>query len=154
MYQRVLVPLDGSHVSESVLPKLADLISKFSPEIKVEVTLFQVLSPVEPRYIEGYAAPDVAYTEQQMEESKRKAIDYLSKTGEALRGGGAAVLPRVAFGKPWDEIVKAAEEVDADLIAMSTHGRSGIGRWAFGSVTDRVLRAEGRIPILLIRAQD
>ncbi len=58
----------------------------------------------------------------------------------------------MGVGRAADEIIKAADEIDADLIAMSTHGRSGLSRWAFGSVTDRVLRA-GSMPILMVRAK-
>jgi len=153
MYERILVPLDGSQVSESALPHLENLVSKFTPETKVEVTLLQVLSLVQPSYVEGAAGPNIAYTQKQIERSKKKAIDYLNKTGESLRNRGVAVSARVAFGDAAEEIVKAAEEVDADLIAMSTHGRSGISRWAFGSVADKVLRLEERIPILMIRVK-
>ena len=54
-------------------------------------------------------------------------------------------------GEAADEIVKAADEINADIIAMSTHGRSGLSRWAFGSVTDKVLRG-GNKPVLVVRA--
>ena len=50
-----------------------------------------------------------------------------------------------------DEIIKAEEDVNADLVAMSTHGRAGISRWGFGSVTDKVLRG-GKVPVLMVRA--
>jgi len=153
MHEKILIPLDGSHVGEAALPYVEDLVSKLSPETKVEVTLLQVLSAVQPRYIGGAIVPDVAYTEKEMEESKEKAIDYLNKTGEPLRSKGVTVSVKVAFGDAFEEIVKASEEFNADLIAMSTHGRSGISRWAFGSVTDKVLRRGGKIPILMIRAQ-
>ena len=58
----------------------------------------------------------------------------------------------MGIGDASEEIIKAAEEINADLIAMSTHGRSGLSRWAFGSVTDKVLRRGGRVPILTVRA--
>ena len=58
---------------------------------------------------------------------------------------------KVGIGSAAEEIIKAADEINADWIAMSTHGRSGISRWAFGSVTDRVLRAENK-PVLMVRA--
>jgi len=78
-------------------------------------------------------------------------MDYLDKTGENLRSEGAIVKTKVSIGDATEEILKAANEINANLVAMSTHGRSGISRWAFGSVTDRVLRA-GTIPILTVRA--
>jgi len=152
MYERILIPLDGSQVGESALPYVEDLLSKLSPEVKVEVTLLQVLRPVQPHVVSGYEVPNIAYTEKEMEETKKKAIDYLNKVGETLRGKGATVTARVGVGDASDEIAKAAEEINADLIAMSTHGRSGLSRWAFGSVTDKVLRRGGRAPILTVRA--
>lgn len=152
MYERILVPLDGSKVGESALPYVGNLVSKLSPEVKVEVTLFQVLSPVYPPPVGGGEAPDVAYTEKQTEENKKEAIEYLNKTGETLRSRGVTVTAKVTVGDASEEIVKAAEEINADLIAMSTHGRSGLSRWVFGSVTDKVLRFGGKIPVLTVRA--
>ena len=152
MYERILIPLDGSQIGESTLPYVEDLLSKLSPQVKVEVTLLQVLRPVQPHVVSGYEVPDVAYTEKEMEETKKKAVDYLNKAGETLRSKGATVISRVGIGDASEEIIKAAEEINADLIAMSTHGRSGLSRWAFGSVTDKVLRRGGRVPILTVRA--
>jgi len=152
MYERILIPLDGSQVGESALPYVEDLLSKLSSEVKVEVTLLQVLHPVSPHVVGGYEIPDVAYTETEMEESKKKAIDYLNKAGETLRSKGATVTAKVEVGDASEEIIKVAEEINADLIAMSTHGRSGLSRWAFGSVTDKVLRRGGIIPVLTVRA--
>jgi nucleotide-binding universal stress UspA family protein len=129
------------------------LVSKLLPGTQVEVTLLQVLSSALPQYAVAEASIPEEYTEQQMEDYKQKAIDYLNSTGESLRSRGATVTAKVAEGNASEEIVKAAEEVDTDLISMSTHGRSGISRWAFGSVTDKVLRRETKIPILMIRAQ-
>jgi len=152
MYQRIFIPLDGSKIGEAALPYVEDLMSKLSPEVKVEITLFQVLPPVRRSGGGEYAIPDIAYTEKQTEENKKKAIDYLNTTGEALRSKGATVTAKVAIGDASEEIVKAAEETNANVIAMSTHGRSGLSRWAFGSVTDKVLRREGKIPIVMVKA--
>ena len=154
MQERILVPLDGSRVSESVLPYVEDLVSKLSPGTKVEVTLLQVLSSYLPAYVAGEAVAHVQYTTEEIEESKEKAINYLSRTGERLRSKGATVSATVAFGDASEEIVKVAEEVGADVIAMSTHGRSGISRWALGSVAERVLRGGGKTPILIVRAKE
>ncbi|MFC1929807.1 universal stress protein [Chloroflexota bacterium] len=155
MHERIIVPLDGSLVGESALLYVEDLVSKLSTEVQAEVILLQALSPVSPRTVgggEGALVSNLAYTENQMEENKKNALDYLSRIGEALRGKGVTVTARVAIGDASEEIVKAAEEISANLIAMSTHGRSGLSRWAFGSVTEKVLRREGRIPIAMVRA--
>jgi len=150
MYERVLVPLDGSKVAESVLAHVEELVSKLAPGLKVEVTLFQVLSRTH-YVVAGEASASVRYTEMEMEQIKKQAMDYLDKTGESLRSKGAIVECKVGVGRAAEEIIKAADEIDADVVAMSTHGRSGFSRWAFGSVTDRVLRG-GNKPILMVRA--
>ena len=152
MYERMLVPLDGSKVGEAALPHVVELVSKLSPEVKAEVILLQVVSSITPPSTGGYATPDVDRTKEEMELRKKKAMDYLNKAGEALRSRGAMVTAEVRVGSAAEEIVKLAEETNADMIAMSTHGRSGLSRWAFGSVTDRVLRLEGKIPIAMVRA--
>jgi nucleotide-binding universal stress UspA family protein len=148
--ERILVPLDGSKVGEAALPYVEELVSKLSPEIKVEVTLFQVVSSVTHYVVAGEAAAQIPYTEKEMERIKRKATDYLDKAGEGLRSRGAIVKIKVGIGRAAEEIIKAADEINADLISMSTHGRSLIRRWALGSVTDRVLRG-GHKPVLLVR---
>ena len=152
MYEKIVIPLDGSKVGEAALPYVEDIVSKLSPEVKTEVVLLQVLAPASIPTISG-RTPEVApYTEQQMEKTSEEAMEYLNQTGEALRSKGVTVTAKVAIGDASEQIVKVAQEIDADLITMSTHGRSGLSRWAFGSVTDKVLRKEGRIPIAMVRA--
>jgi len=152
MYERIIVPLDGSKLGEAALPVIVDLMSKMSAEVGVEITLLQVLSVSAPYVIGGWETGAVVYTNEEMEQTRAKAIDYLNTTAEILRNKGATVTSKVAIGEASEAIVKAAEEIGADLIAMSTHGRSGISRWAFGSVTERVLRRESSVPVIVVRA--
>ena len=151
MYERILVPLDGSKVGEAALPYVEELVSRLSPEVKAEVTLFQVVSSRVYYIVAGEASAPIPYTEEEMEQIKRKTMDYLDNAGEGLRSKGAIVKVKVAVGKADEEITKAADEIGVDLIAMSTHGRSGLSRWAFGSVTAKVLRG-GSKPVLMVRA--
>ena len=151
MSEKILLPLDGSKVGEAALPYVEELVSKLSPKVKVEVTLLQVVSLLHHYVIAGEAGVQIPYTEKEMEEIKKKAEDYLNKAGEGLRSKKTIVKVRVETGSAAEEIIKAADEINVDLIAMSTHGRSGISRWAFGSVTDRVLRG-GHKPVLVVRA--
>ncbi len=151
MYERILVPLDGSKVGEAALPYVEELVAKLALGTKVEVTLFQVISSLAHYIVAGEASAPIPYTEKEMEQIKKKATDYLDKAGEGLRSKGAIVKTEVATGKAAEQIIKVTEEIKADLVAMSTHGRSGLGRWAFGSVTDKVLRA-GNAPVLVVRA--
>ena len=151
MFERILVPLDGSKVGEAALPYVEELVSTLAPSVKPEVTLLQVVSSLSYPVIAGEASVRVPYTGKELEQIKKKARSYLNKAGESLKSKGAIVKIKVATGKAVDEILKATDETKADLVAMSTHGRSGLSRWAFGSVTDRVLRA-GNVPILMVRA--
>ena len=152
MYERIIIPLDGSKLGEAALPFVVDLMSKMSPDVVVEVTLLQVLSLSTPYVIGGWETGAVVFTDEELKQTKSRALEYLNATGEVLRSKGATVTAKVAVGDSSDEIVKAAEEIGADLIAMSTHGRSGISRWAFGSVTEKVLRREGSVPVVVVRA--
>ncbi len=150
MFERILVPLDGSKVAEAALPVVEELVSKLSPVQKVEVTLLQVVTSLTHWVVAGEAGAPIPYTEQEVNLIRKEAQAYLDKVAEGLRSKGATVKTKVAVGNAAQEIIKASEEIPADLMAMSTHGRTGLGRWAFGSVTERVLRA-GTLPVLLVR---
>ena len=76
---------------------------------------------------------------------------YLDRIADKLKARNIKVNTIVKVGHAAEEIIKTAHEINADLIAMSTHGRSGLGRWAMGSITDKVLH-ESNIPILTVRS--
>ena len=152
MFERILIPLDGSKLGEAALPVIEGLISRLSPETKVEVTLFRAVPPTHWIAAGEIGAP-VRYSEEELQIIKRTVTDYLDKAGEGLRGRGAIVKTMVAAGNPAEEIIKATDEIKADMVAMSTHGRSGISRWAFGSVTAKVLRG-ANVPVLTVRAPE
>ena len=153
MRERILVPLDGSEVGESALAYVDGLLSKLSPEVEREVILLRVLaSDSVDVMVKGTLLPDKAATEAKTEQRKNEALGYLDKAGESLVSKRVTVTAKVAVGDPPEQIVKVAEEMDVDLIAMSTHGRSGLSRWAFGNATDKVLRLKGRMPVVVIKA--
>jgi nucleotide-binding universal stress UspA family protein len=77
---------------------------------------------------------------------------YLAKEEEQLKDAGLSVRSEVRKGRPAEQIIEYASEKSFNLIVMSTHGRSGLGRWVFGSVASKVLH-EASSPILLIRPQ-
>ncbi len=151
MHERILIPLDGSRVGEAALHCVKELVIKLSPKVKVEVTLFQAVSSLTHYVIAGEASAPVPYTEPEMAQITKRAEEYLAKIGQELQAKNVVVRSKVSVGKAADEINKVADELDVDLIAMSTHGRSGISQWAFGSVTSRVLRSGNR-PVLMVRA--
>jgi nucleotide-binding universal stress UspA family protein len=152
MEERILVPLDGTEVGEAVLPKLETLVLKSVPGMEAEVTLLRVIPIVNYNVLTTDERAQLPYTESDQKELDKNAHDYLEKVAGKLRSRGFRVNTMVKTGPTAEEIVKAAHETDADLIAMSTHGRSGIIRWAIGSVTDKVIRLEGKIPVLALHA--
>lgn len=151
MHERILIPLDGSRVGEAALPYVKELVAKLSPRVKVEITLFQSVSSLTHYVIAGEASAPVPYTEPEMAQIKKKAEEYLAKVGQVLQAKNVVIRNKVSVGKAAEMINKAADELDVDLITMSTHGRSGISRWAFGSVTEKILRSGNR-PVLMVRA--
>jgi nucleotide-binding universal stress UspA family protein len=152
MEERILVPLDGSEVGEAVLPKLEDLVLRTSPRMDAEVTLLQVISNMNFNMLHKDNAAQLPRAESELKELSDKAYVYLDKVAVELRSKGIKVNTMVSTGQAAAEIVKAAHATDAHLIAMSTHGRNGIVRWAIGSITDEVIRLEGKIPVLAVRA--
>jgi nucleotide-binding universal stress UspA family protein len=160
MPQKILIPLDGSKLGETALHHIEKLVSALSAEQKVEVTLLQVLKPPT-RLMEKLS--DVAgnvelpLTEEEMEPVKKQALHYLNRAGRHLRSKGVAVTCSVVVDRTGrssaEEIIKAEAAINADLVAMSTHGRHGVSRWIFGSVTQKVLEA-GKMPVLIVRAEE
>ena len=157
MPKKILIPLDGSKLGETALHYVEELIFTLSAEQKVEVTLIQVIAP-STRKASGGDGPSIPLplTEEERESIKKKAFDYLNQTGESLRSKGATVKCKVIIDEigvtSAEEIIKAEDDINADLVAMSTHGRRGLSKWVFGSVTEKVLRA-GKVPILVVRAE-
>jgi nucleotide-binding universal stress UspA family protein len=153
MFSRVLVPLDGSKVGEAALPVIEQLVDKLAPETKVEITLIGVITLLRHWVVVGEASAPVSYTEEELKIIRERVMNYLAKSGESLRSKGITVKTIVSTGNAADEILRAADQTKADLIAMSTHGRSGLRRLAFGSSTDKVLRGS-HIPVLMVRAPE
>jgi nucleotide-binding universal stress UspA family protein len=145
MYKRALVPLDGSSVAETILP----FILEIAGPLDMEVTLLRVVQPLPPIVVEG-SRHVVA---EAVEARQIDAEEYLAALAAELRDKAVRVQSRVRRGVPSDEILAGAREVGADLIAMTTHGRSGLGRLLFGSVAEEVLR-HSDIPVFLMRCTE
>jgi nucleotide-binding universal stress UspA family protein len=139
----MLVPLDGSLSAEAILP----FAEQVAGPLDAEVVLFRVVEPPSPIELvasAGVVSPDT-FTLRDID-AKR----YLSEIARRLSKKGIRVRTRVMVGSAAEEILGAARSTSADLIAMATHGRSGVGRALFGSVAESVLRASP-VPVLLIR---
>jgi nucleotide-binding universal stress UspA family protein len=142
VYKRVLVTLDGSPVAETILP----FITQIAGPLDVEVVLLRVVVPVPPQVVEGSRHVVIENVEGRLAEAR----EYLAPLATQLAARGVRARTEVRRGDPVLEIAAVAAEVGADLIAMTTHGRSGLGRALFGSVAEAVLRRV-EIPVFLMR---
>ena len=145
MYQRILVPLDGSPLAEQVLPYVSALGKAFG----ASVTLFRVFDTVP----ESMSDPEHGvYIDRLATAFRNSAQEYLGRIKSAMPDLGDSVSTSAHEGDAASLVVNEAANDPNTLIAMSTHGRSGITRWVMGSVTDKVLRATTN-PLLIIRAR-
>lgn len=142
MYKRAIVPLDGSMVAEGIIP----FVLEIAGPLDMEVMLLRVVVPIPPTVIEGSRHVEVEDVEKRRLEAER----YLEPIAAELRARGVRVTSQVRRGEPTAEILAGAKAAGADLIAMTTHGRSGLGRLLFGSVAEAVLR-QSEIPVFLMR---
>ena len=146
MYETILVPLDGSHRAEAIMPHVEELAQRY----KARVVFMQV---VEPESI--ITEPSVSSVEISLEDMKRRteeAKTYLATWQGEFREKGIKAATRVEHGPVVQTIIDVAEGESADLIAMASHGRGGITRVFYGSVAAGVLQRVDR-PILVIRAR-
>ena len=146
MYTRILTPLDGSELSEQVLPYARALASGLS----LPITLLMSIEPDHPSI--GEALNPVIHWHETLEHRRLHAESYLSSVSARLAGAGLTVETNLLHGEPAAGIVEEAENDPGVLIAMSSHGRSGLARWWMGSVADKVLHMTDN-PLLMVRSQ-
>jgi nucleotide-binding universal stress UspA family protein len=142
MYKKILVPLDGSQLSESVLDHVVAIASGCKTP---EVVLIRTRQPIHDAVSD---AVDYEVASKLDESYQKEAIEYLRKVSDDLRKRGLKVETIVLSGKPAEEILNYAQGSGVDLIIMSSHGRSGVARWVLGSVADRVIR-HSTVPVLV-----
>mgnify|MGYP001044478402 CR=1 FL=1 len=142
MYKKILAPLDGSELAERALEHVRTVTKgRRAPK----VILLQVIPfPAHPAHT---LSDELIRSES--EKAEANARDYLAKVADSLRADGIAVETAIVRGGPAEEILDYAKENKVDLIVMSTHGRSGVSRWVFGSVAERVLR-HSATPVLIV----
>lgn len=142
MYTKILIPLDSSKTAEQVLPYL----QMIAPQGELHL-----VSVVEPNmYAYALDSNDVAVHAKLQAVIHSDLEQYLTTVRTALQGQGYKVQTWVARGDAAQTIADVATKIQADLIAMTTHGRTGFARWALGSVADRVIQIAHQ-PILLVR---
>jgi nucleotide-binding universal stress UspA family protein len=145
MLHHILVPLDGSALAESVLPGVQTLARLTG----ADMTLMQAVEPLT-SLLELAASWEFGNMAAERQEAAEQAAHvYLTAIAGRLVTAGIAAQPRVVSGRAAEAILQTAREFD--LIAMATHGRGGVSRWVYGSVTDKVLRG-APVPVLLLRA--
>jgi nucleotide-binding universal stress UspA family protein len=155
MYEKVVVLLDGSDLAEQVLPHVTEIVAGRGGEIHL-LSVTPVIAPVLAAGVEvqplTLAADFLALEVKEQERISRDLQTYLQGVAQRLSPTVGAVQTVVRSGQPAEEILHYAKEVHADLIALCTHGRSGLSRWVFGSVADKVLRG-ATVPVLLVRVR-
>ena len=137
MFKKILVPLDGSKLAEGINPRV-EWLAKIHDG---EVTLLRVAL--------AHMIPGTDPVEHQVKVI-RDAEEYLAKVETNLKGVGVRVNSVVRYGHDAQEIVDHARDRGFDLIAMSTHGRTGLAQFVLGSVASKVIHTS-TVPILLCR---
>ena len=147
MYDTILVPLDGSKRAERILPHVEELAQRYD----AEVIFLKVVEPLP--IIAEPGAGIMALYQQDLDRWTKQAESYLAALQGEFREKGIEVRTRVVYGPVVQGITDAAQREGADLIAMASHGRSGLSRVFYGSVAAGVLHRVDR-PMLLIRSQN
>ncbi len=152
----MLVPLDGSALAEEVVPIATELASRLT----LEIVLVRVLTRIyfaPPDTILPLFSQNVLDQKELWAQARAEVNEYLASKVEELHAQGlphvSSLLLESSAGGAAAEIIDLARTTPANLVAMSTHGRSGVGRWVLGSVTERVVRYSND-PVLVLRPFD
>lgn len=143
MYQRILVPTDGSEVSAAVVDEAVELAGTHDADVHA---LYVVNTGAIP-------TTDVETRESLLENIQNRGEEAVAAVAEAGEEAGVDVTTTVASGVPYERILSYAEEADADLIVMGTHGRTGLRHTLLGSVAERVIQ-NTTVPVLVVRNVD
>ena len=150
MYDTILVPLDGSKRAETIINHVADLAKKFKSKLIL-------LTAIESRLFLGSEEMAMAASSKGdftlLEKETKSAETYLGHLQKELMQNDIQVETRVITGLPMKVIQEIAEQENADLIAITSHGRGGVARVFYGSVAATILNQVDR-PLLLIRSRN
>jgi nucleotide-binding universal stress UspA family protein len=144
MYRKILVPLDGSKVAEGVLPHAKELAYSEGAEL--------ILLTVGANPALDFAFSDPGLAQRSVQEQEERSKKYITEIESQLQEAGFKTSTLLRAGSVAEVILGVAEELQVDVIAMSTHGRTGPARWLLGSVAERVIH-NSKVPVLLIRAK-
>ena len=147
MYQHIMVPLDGSELAECVLPHLEAIATKCDAK---KVTLVRVIEP-----LHLYGGLEYSFSPEERQRLEDDSLDaarsYLAQVVKRFKKKRITAEAEILHGHVVDKLVEYTNTRDVDLIIIASHGRSGVSRWVWGSVTDRVVRASC-VPVLIVRA--
>ena len=153
MYNRIMVPLDGSELAERVLPHVNAFVSAF-PE--ASAVLVRVVEP-SPSLFDDTASISSTSREKMIADIKRidekrksDAAAYLDGVIKNSTSEGGKFTSVVLSGRVADRLAEYIDKQDMDLVIIATHGRSGISRWVRGSIAERVL-SSSRVPVFMVR---
>ena len=145
---KILVPLDGSQFADGVIPYVEGLAEGMDSEV-ILITVNEPLQiPDVVRHTAGF--DEKKYENELTAKTERDVKGYLSKKESALRNKGVQVSSTSLLGMPAQTILQYAEDNSISLIALSTHGFSGITKWAYGSVASKIIQSSSK-PVLLVR---
>lgn len=142
MAQTILVPLDGSKRAEAILPHVEKLAGCYPARVALVSVVEPVIAPV---------TSEVILYADDLTERQAEITAYLDGIAASLREKGIEVETRVTLGQAVRGIIEMAQQMDADLIAMTSHGRTGLAHLFYGSVAIGVLHSVDR-PLLLVRS--
>ncbi|MGQ9479948.1 MAG: universal stress protein [Chloroflexus sp.] len=145
MYRHILVPLDGSTLAEQVLPHVHALAAN---EGTTKITLLRAVPPIFTTSVDYSGI--LATTTEAITQMEQEALDYLQHIAKQFQSEGYEVHTEISALPPAEAIIEYAENHNVDLIVIATHGRSGLSRWVFGSVTQKVVQVNPT-PVLVIR---
>ncbi len=149
MYKNIMVPLDGSPLAECVLPHVESLAGGCLMD---KVTFVRVVEPLQLAYTIGAEGMIPEKQWQEITRDRKPAAEkYIKKLVNRMKYDKVAVKGEIIEGQPADSLADYATKNGVDLIIISTHGRSGVSRWVWGSVADRILRS-ACVPVLMVRA--
>lgn len=146
MYNRILVPLDGSKRAEMIRPHVRALASRF----QAKVILMMVIEPM--TFADGLGETFPSISEDAFKEKITEAEFYLDGVAAKFRNKGIDCTTLVFHGPVVETIVNTADSENADLIALASHGRGGISRLFYGSVAAGILNRVDR-PLFIIRSR-
>lgn len=156
MFDRILLPIDGSELSEAAVEHAAALGEKFEATVIVLQVIdseAQIIAHTAPATIEplpsGQITAQIAH--EAVEGQRMKARENIDRVAGQLRDRGISIETSIVEGGPGDAICAAVEALDCDTVVMATHGRSGFKRAVLGSVADHVARNTPNASVLLIR---